>query len=111
MSKGMMDAGLGAEVKGGLDLAKQLIADARKQLGCGSPQASSGCSVDVHLVFQGQRGSPRDVAFGLFLAGFEMAMHPENRVPQTGGAVVVGINLVQPEDSPVALQDFHLQMS
>ena len=111
MSKAMMDAGLGAEVKAGLDLAKQVIADARNRLGCGTPQASAGCSVDMHFLFQGQRGSPRDVAFGLFLAGFEMAMHPENRDPQTGAAVVVGVNLVQPEDSPVALQDFHLQMS
>src|SRR5215471_21206791 len=111
MSKSMMDAGLGAEVKIGLDLAKQVIADARKRMGCGTPQSSDGCSVDVHLIFQGQRSSPRDVAFGLFLAGFEMAMHRENRDPETGSAVVVGINLVQPEDSPVALQDFHLQMS
>src|SRR5215831_12559468 len=111
MSKSMMDAGLGAEVKAGLDLAKEVIADARKRMGCGTPQSSDGCSVDVHLIFQGQRSSPRDVAFGLFRAGVEMSMHPENRDPQTGGPVVVGVNLVQPEDSPVALQDFHLQMS
>jgi adenosine deaminase/adenosine deaminase CECR1 len=110
MTKAMMDGGLGAEVKAGLDLARQVTADARKRMGCGTPEASPGCSVELHFLFQGQRGSPRDQAFGLFLAGFEMAMHPENRDPQTGKPLVVGINLVQPEDSPVALQDFHLQM-
>jgi len=111
MSKAMTDAGLDTEVKAGLDLAKQITADARKRMSCGTPDAGPGCAVEMRFLFQGQRGSPRELAFALFLAGFHMAMHPENRDPQTGEPLLVGINLVQPEDSPVALADFRLQMS
>src|SRR5215471_239636 len=111
MSKAMTDAGLDAEVKAGLDLAKQITTTARKRLGCGTPDAGPGCSVEMRFLFQGQRGSPRELAFALFLAGFQMVTNPDNRDPQTGEPLLVGINLVQPEDSPVALADFRLQMS
>src|SRR5262249_51473781 len=111
MASAMTDAGLPGEVKAGIDMAKDIVAGARKRMGCGTPEASPGCSVEMRFLFQGQRGSPREQAFALFLAGFEMATHPENRDPRTGEPLLVGINLVQPEDSPVALADFHLQMS
>jgi adenosine deaminase/adenosine deaminase CECR1 len=111
MAKRIMDAGLAAEVKAGLDLVKKVTIEARARMGCKSAAPRPGCSVGLRFLFQGQRGSPREQAFALFLAGFEMVMHPENRDPWTGDPLVVGVNLVQPEDSLAAIQDFSAQMS
>jgi adenosine deaminase/adenosine deaminase CECR1 len=111
MARAMTDAGLGAEVQAGLDLVKKVTIEARARMGCKSKAPASGCSVGVRFLFQGQRGSPREQAFALFLAGFEMVMDPENRDPWTGEPLVVGVNLVQPEDSPVAIKDFSVQMA
>jgi adenosine deaminase len=56
----------------------------------------------VRYIFQiGRTGEPQSV-FAQILAGFETA---------SADPRVVGINLVQPEDNPVAVRDFRLQMS
>jgi hypothetical protein len=107
----MTDAGLPAEITAGLDLVKKVTIEARARMGCKSAAPRPGCTAEVRFLFQGQRASPHEQAFALFLAGFQMAMHPENRDPWTGEPLVVGINLVQPEDSPLAIEDFSLQMS
>jgi len=111
MTRALTDAGMPAEVKAGLDFVKQVTIEARARMGCKSAMPRAGCSVGLRFLFQGQRGSPREQSFALFLAGFQMAMHPENKDPWTGEPLVVGINLVQPEDSLVAIQDFSIQMA
>jgi adenosine deaminase len=89
-----------------LERAKQRLdaAEARRRdlLKCGSSAADAGCLVTVRYLAQVLRaGSPEEV-FAQILAGFELSTHEPR---------VVGLNLVQPEDDPVAVRDFSLHMS
>ena len=79
-------------------------AEARRNelLKCGTAAADPGCDVTVRYLSQVLRAFPPEQVFAQMLAGFELAV-AEPRV--------VGINLVQPEDDPVAVRDFSLQMS
>ena len=74
----------------------------RELLRCESATPDPGCRVTVRYIFQvGRTGEPQSV-FAQLLAAFETAA-AEPRV--------VSLNLVQPEDNPVAVRDFRLQMS
>ena len=77
--------------------------DARRNTAqkCGMPAADPGCAVIVRYVSQVARAAPPEEVFAQILAGFDVAAHDPR---------VVGINLVQPEDAPVAVRDFTLQM-
>jgi hypothetical protein len=79
-------------------------ADARRNevQKCGTADAEPGCRVTVRYISQVLRASPPEQVFAQMLAGFELAM-AEPRV--------AGVNLVQPEDDPVAVRDFPLQLS
>ncbi len=69
---------------------------------CDTPDADAGCDVTVRYLFQILRSRPANEVFAQILAGFELArMDPR----------VVGFNLVQPEDSPLAMLDFSLHMA
>jgi hypothetical protein len=68
---------------------------------CGTADAKAGCGVSVRFIYQVLRAfSPQEV-FAQILTGFELA----NADPR-----VVGLNLVQPEDSLLSMQDFSLHM-
>ncbi len=87
-----------AEARQRLDEAE---ARQRALLRCGTAQAETGCGVTVRYLTQvGRTNAPASV-FTQILAGFELASQDPR---------VVGLNLVQPEDNPVALRDFSLQM-
>jgi hypothetical protein len=74
----------------------------RSTLGCDGAQAQGGCGVTLRWLFQVSRVvAPQDV-FAQMTAAFEVAA----REPR-----VVGLNLVAPEDSAVALRDYELQMA
>jgi hypothetical protein len=74
----------------------------RELLRCGSATPDPGCRVTVRYIFQvGRTGEPQSV-FAQILAAFETA---------AADSRVVSLNLVQPEDNPVAVRDFRLQMS
>jgi len=79
-------------------------AEARKRalLECGTPKASPGCLTTIRYIYQVGRASSPQAVFGQMLAGFEIA---------TADPRVVSLNLVQPEDDPIAARDFSLQMS
>lgn len=77
-------------------------ADARKRLGCGTKAARSGCDVAVRYLYSGMRGVPPAMAWRSLLAGFALA-HRDPRF--------VGVNIVMPEDDPVALRDYDLHMA
>jgi adenosine deaminase len=68
---------------------------------CGKPAADPGCAVVVRYVAQVARATPPEEVFAQIMAGFDVAAHDPR---------VVGINLVQPEDAPIAVRDFTLQM-
>src|SRR5215467_1311194 len=74
----------------------------REVLKCGTSDADAGCLVTVRYIAQVARAAPREEVFAQILAGFELAAN-ESRV--------VGLNLVQPEDDPVAIRDFSLHMN
>jgi hypothetical protein len=74
----------------------------RDVLKCGTSDADAGCLVTVRYIAQVARAAPPEEVFAQILAGFEIAAN-ESRV--------VGLNLVQPEDDPVAIRDFALHMN
>src|SRR5262249_17879475 len=94
---GFRDAVL-AEARKRLDEAE---ARRREVLRCGAADAGAGCAVTLRYIFQVARAGVREAVFAQMLAGFELA----GADPR-----VVSLNLVQPEDSPVAVRDFPLHM-
>jgi adenosine deaminase/adenosine deaminase CECR1 len=70
-------------------------------LGCGTPQPQPGCAVTVRFLQQTVRTTSPAEVFAQLLYAFELA----NANPS-----VVGLNLVAPEDHPVALR-FHIRQA
>lgn len=87
--------------KASAELDKDEAAAAR-ELQCATPQAEAGCSVRVHYLFQALRALPPRMVFRSLVAAFMMADHDPR---------FVGINIVMPEDHPLALRDYHLHMA
>lgn len=77
-------------------------AAAAKELQCAGPQAEAGCHVLVHYLFQAMRALPPRMVFRSLVAAFMMADHDPR---------FVGINIVMPEDHPLALRDYRLHMA
>jgi adenosine deaminase len=74
----------------------------RSLLRCGTADADPGCNVTVRYLYQVLRArSPAEV-FAQVATGFALTQ----RDPR-----VVGLNLVQPEDSHVAMRDYSLHMA
>jgi adenosine deaminase len=78
-----------------------LIARQRALLKCGTPAAEPGCNVEVRFLYQVLRGLSPEIVFSQILAAFEAA---------SVDSLVVGFNLVMPEDGYVAMRDFSLHM-
>ena len=70
-------------------------------LGCGGADADPGCTVTQRYLYQVLRAFPREMVFAQILAGFELASRDSR---------YVGLNLVQPEDDRVAMEDYSLHM-
>jgi adenosine deaminase len=73
----------------------------RAELGCGTAAAKAGCEVQTRYLFFVLRVLPPQQVFAQIALGYALA-HADPRF--------VGVNLVAPEDDPVALRDFELQM-
>jgi adenosine deaminase len=71
-------------------------------LGCKTATPQPGCAVDVRFDYQVSRAVDPATVFTNILLGFEL---------QKADPRYVGLNLVQPEDDPVALRDYTLQMN
>ncbi len=87
-----------AEARQRLDAA---AARQRLLLHCDTAQADAGCGVTVRYLSQVSRTNTPASVFTQILAGFELASQDPR---------LVGLNLVQPEDNPVAIRDFSLHM-
>jgi hypothetical protein len=74
----------------------------RDVLKCGTPAADPGCNVTIRYIAQVSRATPKEEVFSEIMAGMDL---------QGADPRVVGVNLVQPEDAPVAVQDFDMQMA
>lgn len=77
-------------------------ADARRIMACGTKTAQPGCEVAVHYLTFAWRGMAPIIAFRSLIAGFALA-HRDPRF--------VGVNIVMPEDDPIALRDYRLHMA
>jgi len=96
-------------LEGGLDAVVERmrariaeIEQARKAaLDCAAHPESSACRVTVRYLIEVTRESPRQRVFAQVMAGLRLAsIEP----------LVVGINLVQPEDGVVSMRDYSLHM-
>jgi adenosine deaminase len=68
---------------------------------CGQPSAATACSVKIRFLYQVLRANSPQQVFAQTLLGFELAATDPR---------VVGINFVQPEDSYMAMSEYHRQM-
>lgn len=73
----------------------------RSTLACDSNAPQAGCAVKVRYQYQASRAAAPEKVFAQLLAGFESVRHDKR---------VVGLNLVSPEDGPISMQDYTLQM-
>jgi adenosine deaminase len=87
-------AGVVKTSRGTIDDAEAYL---RKNLQCGTDDAQPGCDSTVRYLFETHRAFPREQLFAELLVGFELA---------TADSRVVGLNVVQPEDSYVSMTSF-----
>jgi hypothetical protein len=92
-----MDA-IVAKARASLDEAEARM---RALLACGTPQAKPGCRVTVRYLAQVVRVFPPQQVFAEIVLAHRLVQADPR---------VVGFNLVGPEDDPVALRDYGLQM-
>lgn len=73
-----------------------------KLLQCRTPKADPGCGVTIRYVYSVSRGAALGPVYAQMAAGLMMASEPDSKV--------VGLNLVQAEDSLSSMQNFTTQM-
>jgi adenosine deaminase len=69
----------------------------RKDLQCGSADAKPGCTSTIRYLFEAHRAFPREQLFAELVVAFELAKVDSR---------VVGLNVVQPEDSFASMTNF-----
>lgn len=97
----LLDHDMAAIVQAARADLDQVGADYLASQHCDRPQARPGCAVSVRWLQQTTRTGPPEQVFAQFVLAFELAKADQR---------VVGLNLVAPEDHPVALRDYRLQM-
>lgn len=98
----LKENGIGNAVTTGVKNLKDAETEKDRLLKCGTPQADPGCSVTIRYVAQVSRASSPGAVFAQMVTGFALASDPASKV--------VGLNLVQAEDSPNSMQNFTLEM-
>lgn len=93
-------------VEAGLQSVYDADRNARAVLKCNESEANPGCKVKVRYICQVSRGRELRVVLTQMLMAFEMAETDAKRANPS----LVGVNLVQPEDGLVAMNDFSLHM-
>jgi len=97
----LLDAGLRGILPAARSDLDATLAQERDALHCGTSLAKKGCGLRVGFDVQVLRGMAPEVVFAQLLFGFEL---------QGDDPRWVGLNMVQPEDGPIALRDYRLQM-
>lgn len=69
---------------------------------CGTAQADPGCGVVIRYIYSVSRGAALGPVYAQMVAGFMLASQPDSKV--------VGLNLVQAEDSYPSMENFRTQM-
>jgi len=91
-------AAIVAEARREVDVAEGAM---RRRMHCGGESAEPGCTVTIRYLGQVIRTFPPEQVFAQFVLAFELAKADPR---------IVGLNLVAPEDAPVALRDYDIQM-
>lgn len=98
----LLDAGLRQVVGRARHTLDTAFASTRSRLRCDAADADPGCTVETRILYQVGRGRAPQSVFAQILVGFELTQADPR---------VVGFNLVEPEDHPVALRDYRLHMN
>ncbi|HEY0672835.1 MAG TPA: hypothetical protein VGD27_11235, partial [Longimicrobiales bacterium] len=77
------------------------IARQRELMKCDTPAREAACAVEVRFLYQVARGRAPERVFAQIMTAYEVA---------ATDSLVVGFNLVQPEDGYVSMRDYTLQM-
>lgn len=77
-------------------------AEKNRLLKCDTAQADPGCSVTIRYIYQVLRGTALGQVFAQMVTGFALANDPHSKV--------VALNLVQPEDWLLSMQNFTVHM-
>lgn len=103
MRRKLLEAGMAADVDEARKNLDEWEQGKNEKLHCQSePEPHAGaCSVHVRYLYAVGRAAKPEEVFARLLLGFELASHDPR---------VLGVNLVQPEDWLVPMQDFHLHM-
>jgi adenosine deaminase len=78
-----------------------VLAHSQKVMRCGTADAQPGCAVTVRFLAQVIRTFPPAQVFAQILYGYQLV---------EADPVFVGMNIVAPEDHPIALADYHRHM-
>ena len=98
----LKSSGIDSAVATGVKTIEDAEQEKNKLLKCGTPQADAGCSVTIRYISQVSRGATLGPVFAQMVTGFALASDPNSKV--------VALNLVQPEDSLLSMQNFTTQM-
>jgi len=110
MRQALLDHGLRDEVAVDRDEVRTAEGQRLQIELCGTPQAASGCSVEIRSIYQILRGFPPEQVFAQTLLGFETVQASMDAGKADGGGSFVGINFVMPEDGFISMRDYTLQM-
>jgi adenosine deaminase len=98
----LLDGGMAAIVAAASRDTDADFARLHTLLRCSEPAvADAACAMALRFDYQVARATKPEIVFTNLLLGFEL---------QRSDSRYVGVNLVQPEDDPVALRDYTLQM-
>jgi adenosine deaminase/adenosine deaminase CECR1 len=98
----LIDNGLPGLVEAGRQDMDEADATYTRTQRCGTPAARPGCQVAVRWLQQTIRTGPPEEVFAQLAYAFELV--------KADGGRMVGVQLVAPEDDPIALRDYRLQM-
>jgi len=101
MRQGLLDLGLMDLVAKGTQDVSTIKREVARTMRCGTAAAQPGCDVTIRFLQQTTRTRTPQEVFAQFVYAFELAKASPD---------VVGINLVAPEDNPIARRDYTLQM-
>jgi hypothetical protein len=99
---GVLDSSLTAAAAEAVSTLRAAEADKNSVLGCATAMPDPGCAVTVRWIYQVLRAIPQPAVFAQLALGFRLASDP--------ASLVVGLNMVQPEDSPASMANFGPEM-
>ena len=97
MRDALLQAGAPEVVKQSIDTINDAETYLKDTLHCGTAEAQKGCDSTVRYLFETHRAFPREQLFAELVVGFELAKADSR---------VVGVNVVQPEDSYASMTTF-----